>query len=244
MNTKNIAIMAGVVIVCLIVIHAASAKGYRDSYAAVATNNSSWSDYTYNLKVKPITTGSWQNALVQFRVTDWWDNGTSNMPIGYAIYMWGPHHAGTGEDVPGSFQLKRIDGSSPSQHISLFNSAPGIITDGPMDFSIALSGARITISINNNIEADIVDTAPLLYGGIGVGAIWESEASFDNVLVTGSSGTLFSDDFDSGVPKNDWDSINGTQWVQDGWLHSKVVPEPATLFLLTLGGLFLRKRKI
>jgi hypothetical protein len=244
MKAKNIALKTGVVIVCLIAIHAESAKGYRTSSMAIDTN---WSDYTYNLTIQPILTyGIWQNAFVYFRVSDWLDYNNGINPVGYRLAIWGPHNVGDvpNENLPGSFHLRRInsDGSS----VMLFQSAPNVInTDGPINLSIALSGRHILISSDSNIALEKVDIdAPdsFLHGGIGVGAVWESEARFDNVLVTGSVGSLFSDNFNSGVPKNDWVSITGTQWVEDGWLHSTMVPEPATLFLLGLGSLVLLRK--
>jgi hypothetical protein len=54
----------------------------------------------------------------------------------------------------------------------------------PMNIVVSLSGGNIKLWVDSNPVFDITDPNPLLYGGIGVHAIWEAEARFDDVLVT------------------------------------------------------------
>lgn len=240
------AMLLGVSIFCC----QSSKAALRDSQAAVHTNDSTWTDYVYNLTVEPIITDHngmgwdfWQNAYIYFRVTDWFDNGISSGPVGYMLGIQGPHH-GLDPSIQGTFSLSSRPNTF-SSHL-LYQSDLGVIPDGPINFSIWLCGPRIMIAINGNIIADVIDPEPILYGGIAVGAVWETEARFDNISVTGVSGTMFSDNFNTGMSP-EWVSINGTQWVQNGWLHSKVggiVPEPSVFLILGFGGLIIRRQKI
>ena len=58
------------------------------------------------------------------------------------------------------------------------------LSDDPMDLQISLDGRRIRLAIDGTSIFDVIDTNPVLFGGIGVLAYWESEARFDNIFVT------------------------------------------------------------
>jgi hypothetical protein len=121
-------------------------------------------------------------------------------------------------DIPGSLVLVHYDAAGDMTY-NLYQSPGDVVPHGPLDVVITVTGPEIAISVDGQSVVDTVDPHPFLYGGIGVGAIWEAEARFDNVLVTGASGPLFSDTFD-GAMSPDWVSINGRQQVQNGWLYS------------------------
>ena len=49
--------------------------------------------------------------------------------------------------------------------------------------TLSLVGGNIKISADGQQIMNVVDPNPLAYGGVGIHAIWESEARFDNIRV-------------------------------------------------------------
>jgi len=68
---------------------------------------------------------------------------------------------------------------------SLFDQSglPGIFGPDPMEVLITLNGAHIQVKVDGSELIDLIDPAPLSHGGIGVGAVWEAHARFDDVVV-------------------------------------------------------------
>jgi hypothetical protein len=152
----------------------------RDSSAFVSDGNTSWRDYTLFLKVDPITTGSWEDARIFFRTSNVQAEYFAVIGNYYSLNIRGPSHGGDGPNP--NINLMRTNENGDST--SLFLKKPAsYISGGPMDFRITLTGPRIQLSIDGNEVIDVIDPEPLLYGGIGIGAVWEAEARFDDVIV-------------------------------------------------------------
>jgi hypothetical protein len=65
-----------------------------------------------------------------------------------------------------------------------FLQTSGVILRGTNVGKIIASGGHIQIFVNNQLVLDFTDPHPIPFGGIGLGAIWEVNAWFDNVIVT------------------------------------------------------------
>jgi hypothetical protein len=135
------------------------------------------------MRVDPIPTSpDWEDARVFFRTSN--INATYYAVSGnyYTLTFRGPSH-GLGDGSTPAISLNRSNGSSGSTTLFLEAPAP-YVGSGPMDLEITLNGARIQVSLDGNEVIDVIDPDPLLFGGIGVGAIWEAEARFDDIVVT------------------------------------------------------------
>jgi hypothetical protein len=160
----------------------------RDSDTLVHDGDTTWTDYTFSLTVDPIPTGasSWERAFVHFRTNDtvlapngiWYD--------GYNLSFGGPAD-GIGHPFLG-LSRSYVDGSS----YSLFSSTTIPTTSDPWEVVITATGPEIRVWLDGDLVIDVVDTTdPVLHGGIGIGAIWEAEARFDDVVVTPEPSALF-----------------------------------------------------
>jgi hypothetical protein len=154
----------------------------RDSSAFVNDGNSSWQDYTLSMRVDPIPTSpDWEDARVFFRTSNINANYYGVSGNYYTLNLRGPFH-GRGDGPTPVISLYRVNGSSL---YSLFQEAPApYVGSDPMDLEITLNGARIQVSLDGNDIIDVIDPDPLLSGGIGIGAVWEAEARFDDIVVT------------------------------------------------------------
>ncbi|RJP31102.1 MAG: hypothetical protein C4547_15755 [Phycisphaerales bacterium] len=155
----------------------------RDSCAVVHDGDPAWTDYTLQMKVDPLPTDpDWEHAFVLFRTreTAWREFFVRG--CGYNLGLAGPGHSG-GPSVALSRYWMEGD-----QHrsISLFERS-GYVKSEPMDLEITVIGDRIQVSLDGLTVIDVVDPQPHLFGGIGIGAIWEAEARFDDVVVTDES---------------------------------------------------------
>jgi hypothetical protein len=154
----------------------------RDSSAFVNDGNGAWRDYTLSMRVDPIPTApDWEDARVFFRTSNVNANYYGVSGNYYMLNVRGPDH-GNGTGPWPSMTLLRVNGSTPT---TLFQEVrvPYIDSD-PMDLEITLNGARIQVALDGDGIIDVIDPDPLLFGGIGIGAVWEAEARFDDVVVT------------------------------------------------------------
>lgn len=151
----------------------------RDSSAFVHDGDMSWTDYTLSLKVDPLQTGSWERATVFFRTSDIVATTYGVTGNYYRLEIIGP-----GDTDGQRISLSRKTNSGSSE--VLFNEQCSTSSD-PMVFEIAVTVGTIQVCLNGAEIINLVDTNPLLYGGIGVGAIWEAEAKFDDIVVNSIS---------------------------------------------------------
>jgi hypothetical protein len=159
-----------------------SAHVGRDSSAFIHDGDSAWRDYTLSMRVDPIPTApDWEDARIFFRTSNVHATYYAVNGNYYTLNLRGPDHGLDAGPWP-SVSLIRVNGSTPT---TLFQEVqvPYIGSD-PMDLEITLNGARIQVALDGDGIIDVIDPAPLLFGGIGIGAVWEAEARFDDVVVT------------------------------------------------------------
>ena len=89
------------------------------------------------------------------------------------------------------------------------------------------------------------DSIVNIYGG-GLDTLGASENSLVNLyaydIVITHTGGFWDDGQVTGKYYSNDESFNFDLWGQDTYLHINIIPEPATLFLLSFGGLFLRRK--
>ncbi len=162
-------------------LHTQDSDGWpRDSIAVVHDGDSAWTDYTVSMTADFADGSPWENFTILLR-SDGFVRG-SGVSEGTAYQLtfngedgWDPANRNTVE-------LLRTDNET-GQSTRLFRGTVAL-SDDPMDLQISLDGGRIRLAIDGKAIFDVTDADPLLFGGIGVHAIWESEARFDNIIVT------------------------------------------------------------
>jgi len=156
----------------------------RDSYAFVHDGDAAWTDLTLSIVVDPLPVAGFDRdrGEVYFRTSD--IGPTMYQPSGnyYRLFLQAP---ADDPQEPNTLGLTRYrdsqgsvtlyDGFSPLGH------DPGLV-------EITLAGPLIRIAIDGVEVVDLVDPDPLLFGGVGVGAIWECLCRFDDVVVTATAG--------------------------------------------------------
>ena len=154
----------------------------RDSSAVVHDGDLSWTDYSLQLQVDPIpTTGAWPDELERCSI---WvrTRDAQSVPIGfglqgYRIRFFGP------SDFDffglGALQLLRVDDVSTE----LLDDVVGIASGGPMDVEVQVHGPQIQVWVDEQPVFDVTDPDPLLFGGIGFGAVWETHCRIDDAVV-------------------------------------------------------------
>ncbi|MBX9926090.1 MAG: FxDxF family PEP-CTERM protein [Hyphomicrobiaceae bacterium] len=159
-----------------------SSPGTRDSNIQTAVNDQSWTDY--HLSTRFIADGggdNWYNAFIHFRIqelepTTWYDGQYYFLLIGTSLWPNGP-----------SWLLGKYDGFTRTHLVegSIDPSVP--INDRDNQLDLWANGNEFMVSINGHSLTDnpIVDNSsnPYLYGGIGIGAVWESTTRYDYVNV-------------------------------------------------------------
>lgn len=157
----------------------------RDSAIETAVGNPDWTNY--HLSTRFIADGggnNWYNTIVNFRVQEHnigsWTEG-HYYSILLTTPLWGSHEgAGWG--------LYRADGGS-SFSLAGGTIDPSVVPINDRDnvLDIWAVGNQFWVSINGYslTSSPVVDNSPnpYLYGGIGLGAIWESHTRYDYVTV-------------------------------------------------------------
>lgn len=168
-------------------LHTQSTWSRRDSGAVVHDGDPGWTDYTISLKVDPIFNGwDWEWADVFFRTRDTRTRDTEDNygvnGFGYRFSIMGPENF-TGPRL----EIVRYWLVAGEHQFTVIASISYPVPSGPMDVVIILEGAHIQVLIDGQLAINIIDPDPHLYGGIGIGAIWEAEAIFDDVIVDSST---------------------------------------------------------
>ena len=156
-------------------LHTLDTNPGRDSFAVVHDGDTSWTDYTYRITADGLLSmgGTVDDFNLLFRTRD-----VTYAPLGVDGYYYRL------EVLNGDYALWRYNGSASSNTV-LFSKAGPFDTSNPMVVTVKVEGPRIQVLFNGTTFIDVVDPEPLLYGGIGIGAVWESEARFDDVVVSG-----------------------------------------------------------
>ena len=154
----------------------------RDSYAFVHDGDTSWTDYELRLVADSLPAPNHDNERgdIYFRTSEIVPSYFDPRGNYYRLHMiCRDPHGPTGI----SLARRRVGVDEP---VFLFD-GPAPVTTEPAVVVITLTGPRIQISIDGTQVVDLIDPDPLLYGGVGVGAIWECLHRFDDVVVTSAS---------------------------------------------------------
>ena len=152
----------------------------RDGWI-VAGEGSPWSDYHFSTHFIADGGGdNWFRSEIAFRVqaSDPWTTGTFyRRSIDTPIWGGGP-----GSNGGGTVALISYINNNPSlvEEISPF---PGVIADQDNVVDIWATGNHIQVAINGTQLIDVIDQNPILTGGVGLGAIWESHVRYDYAVV-------------------------------------------------------------
>lgn len=141
----------------------------RDAMALVHDGDTNWTDYQYSITVDTLV-GAWEHFNILFRSDGFSRYSDGSSGSGYQLDF---------ADFSSTVQLsRRVDGVN-----TILWQQSWSPVSGEMDITIDISGSRIQAYLDDQLLFDIIDSSPLLYGGIGVHTIWEAESRFDNVLV-------------------------------------------------------------
>lgn len=141
----------------------------RDAMALVHDGDPTWTDYQYTVRVDTLP-GEHEHFNILFRTDGLSRYSDRTIGSGYQLNF---------SIYGSSVNLSRVvDGINTVLWQQMW-----IKKVDAMDILIDVSGNRIKAFVDNNMLFDIIDTSPLLYGGIGVHTVWEAESRFDNVLV-------------------------------------------------------------
>jgi hypothetical protein len=156
----------------------------RDGLAVTHVGDRAWRDYTFSATYDTENVGGGQPgvhmAFFFFRVMD----STPGAGTFYRLSVWDPGQEspkGSGGLLPdGLLQLDRYNAGVVT---SLADVEHVTTVTGGNAVEIRMTGARIEVRTNGVLVASVRDPAPLRYGGVGVGQIWETNGTFDDVRV-------------------------------------------------------------
>lgn len=156
--------------------------GARDSEALVHDGDPNWTDYTVSLMAGFVSGTPWEDFNILLRTNGFIRTSGGSAGTAYQLVFDGV----VGWDSPNQNRamLFRSDASpGGSGDTLLFKSQFNVPTE-PMRIMAELVGGHITVRVNDVPLIDVADPSPLLFGGVGVHAIWESEAKFDDIVVS------------------------------------------------------------
>jgi len=158
-------------------LHTLDSNSGRDSFAVVHDADISWTDYTFTVTADGILSmgGAVEDFILLFRTRD-----VSYATTGVDGYYYRLDVAMAGLE---GFTLYRFNGLASTSTV-LYRNAEPIESDLPIAVKIKVTGPRIQVWFDAKPVIDVIDSNPLLYGGIGLGAVWETEARFDDVVVS------------------------------------------------------------
>ena len=157
----------------------------RDGWAMTHVGLKTWRDYRFSATYDSSNVGGdpagVHMANLFFRVVT---SGKRGYGTYYRIGIWDPEQpdpTGFTNNLPrGLVVFERYKQGNYSQLKLQYNSAT---VTGSNQVDVAVKGARVTCAVNGQRIFTMVDPNPIRYGGVGLGAIWETNGSFDNVVV-------------------------------------------------------------
>jgi len=157
----------------------------RDGYSVTHVSDQTWGNYLFEGLFDSINPAGRpsrdvHNVLLFLRVQSPPPNGTF-----YRIQVW-PRWTTDPRGRPGRIplglvQLEKYENGNVTAYVYNENSNS---VAGTNEFAISAVDGRITIWINGENVLTFHDDTPLTWGGVGIGAIWEAQAWFDNIKVT------------------------------------------------------------
>lgn len=152
----------------------------RDGWI-VAGEGSSWSNYHFSTHFIADGGGdNWFRGEIAFRVQDfhsWTTETFYRLSIDTPIWGGGPGNNGGGTATLGSYADNNFN------ELETISPFPGVIANQDNVVDIWAIGNHIQVAINGTQLIDITDPNPILTGGVGLGAIWESHVRYDYAVV-------------------------------------------------------------
>jgi hypothetical protein len=140
----------------------------RDGFSYTHINDRAWKNYVYEFTFAPINgEGNPNQAFVKFRVQD-------PLKTEYRLSLWVPGDPGSNTGLE-----KYVNGKRTSLGVW-----EPVARYGKNKGKVVVQEGHITVHINGKKVIDYTDPKPIRYGGIGVGALWELNAWFDDIKVT------------------------------------------------------------
>jgi len=155
----------------------------RDALAVVHDSDPDWTDYEVTLRIDPLDNPPWNQANLLLRTDNFLRSSGPHHGRAYQLEFYGP----LGFDFHG-IMLRRAD-LDINEEVFLAE-IPIELPGGPFDARVKLEGPRIRTWLDGTLMFDVVDPEPLLFGGIGVHNLWESEARYDDIVVVPEPATL------------------------------------------------------
>ena len=158
-------------------LHTRDINGWpRDSEALVHDGDVNWRNYSVSLTADFTPRTPWDNFNILLRADGFSRSSAGGSGNAYQLNFSGSSGWGSGGQ---SVSLTRSQGT---QNTDLFV-GPWTPLGPSANIVASLDEGHIQVSVDGKKIIDLADPSPLLYGGIGVHAIWESEAQFDNIVV-------------------------------------------------------------
>lgn len=157
----------------------------RDGFSVTHVGDQTWRNYLFealfdNINPAGRPSVDVHNVFLFVRVQAPPPNGTF-----YRIQVW-PRWTTDPRGRPGRIpaglvQLEKFENGNLTAYV--FNENSNSVA-GTNEIAVSAIGGKIDIWINGQNVLTYTDKIPLLYGGVGIGAIWEAQAWFDNIKVT------------------------------------------------------------
>ncbi len=156
----------------------------RDSQVLVHDNDPTWTDYRVSVTADFVNGTPWEHLNILLRTDRFKRSSGGSSGKAYQLDFIGSLGWGDGGKA---IILSRSDLTLPegdsNRYVELYRKAWNAPHD-PFAIEVILQGPQIQLKINDQIIFDVTDANPLLFGGVGIHTIWESEARIDNLVVS------------------------------------------------------------
>ncbi|SDX23587.1 hypothetical protein [Nitrosomonas oligotropha] len=165
-------------------------RGYSGDWPrgsmVIPNGNPQWTNFKMSVKVQPIE--GWHETMLFFPTQSFNFDPSGIGFIGQGYILWldksGPAILAPGELAQfDTISLQRVDcpaGGCPQNIVSTASLSP---VDTPVDVNVVVNGGHFQVFLNGTRYMDYTDPNPLPAGGIGLGGVWETLATFDDLVV-------------------------------------------------------------
>ncbi|MGC8770681.1 MAG: hypothetical protein ACP5Q5_05470 [Brevinematia bacterium] len=150
----------------------------RDGYSVYRAGDEKLKNYLFKVDVKGLS--DLKHPILLFKVISWQDTFSKTPFIAYRFDF---RPADSSND-PGMWYLEKwstINGTNKNDR--LISGYSSLFKSGWNHIEISVISNNIEIKVNDSVLTNIIDNNIIPYGGVGLGAIWESHAAFDNVEI-------------------------------------------------------------